>query len=113
MAPEDLAHFKTQFTALAEQIQATLAQTEASEASIAPDNAIGRLTRMEAIQAQAMSAAGRHRLKKRLAQVERALEQIEKGDYGTCVRCGEAIPRGRLEIMPEARLCVTCAARAR
>ena len=40
-----------------------------------------------------------------------ALEQIEQGDYGHCIRCGEAIPRGRLEIVPETRLCVTCAAR--
>lgn len=43
-----------------------------------------------------------------LAQIERALERIERGTYGTCARCGTTIPEARLEAMPEAELCVSC-----
>lgn len=43
-----------------------------------------------------------------LAQIDRALTRIDEGTYGTCARCGAAIPRERLEAVPEAELCVSC-----
>lgn len=43
-----------------------------------------------------------------LAQIERALGRMDDGTYGTCARCGAAIPPERLEAMPEAELCVAC-----
>lgn len=107
----DTAYFKKKLEALAEELEAALAAEDPSKDSIAPDNAIGRLTRMEAIQAQSMNDAAKRRYQKRLRGVKAALEAIEEGTYGTCVRCGDEIPEGRLEIMPESRLCVKCAAR--
>lgn len=44
-----------------------------------------------------------------LRQIEAALERIEKGEYGTCVNCGEPIPERRLEIIPHAARCARCA----
>lgn len=44
-----------------------------------------------------------------IASTDRALERIEKGEYGYCVECGEAISDGRLEARPEAALCINCA----
>lgn len=111
MNEPDLQHFKEQLTRIAAEIEAALRQEDPTKESITPDNAIGRLTRMEAIQAQSMSQEGRRRQQSRLQKIERALERIEKGSYGTCVKCGEEIPKGRLEIMPESALCVKCAAR--
>lgn len=113
MDAADRAYFKAKLEALAEEIAATLARRDAASSSIAPDNAIGRLTRMEAIQAQSISSAGRARLQGRLKQIRRVLAQFDAATYGQCVTCGEAIPRGRLEIMPETRLCVACAQRRR
>jgi len=43
-----------------------------------------------------------------LAEIERALQRMVDGTYGTCARCGESIPAERLEAMPEAELCVAC-----
>ncbi|MCX9192841.1 hypothetical protein C3Y87_15745 [Carbonactinospora thermoautotrophica] len=43
-----------------------------------------------------------------LAEVEAALERIEQGTYGLCESCGEPIAPERLEIVPQARYCVTC-----
>jgi len=109
MTPIDQRAFKPVLEKLRASIDAQLKGDSGADESIRPDNAIGRLTRMEAIQAQSISAAGKARLRKRLPQIDRALKAIEEGTYGTCVSCGEDIPSGRLEIRPESRLCVGCA----
>ena len=44
-----------------------------------------------------------------IASVRRALERIEDGSYGECIRCGNDIAAGRLEARPEAALCIECA----
>ncbi|MCU0652942.1 MAG: TraR/DksA family transcriptional regulator [Candidatus Pacebacteria bacterium] len=49
-----------------------------------------------------------HGLSQRLADVDFALEKIEKGTYGTCDNCGGEIPEDRLEAFPAARLCFVC-----
>ncbi|MFD1214230.1 TraR/DksA family transcriptional regulator [Arthrobacter sp. GCM10027362] len=46
---------------------------------------------------------------KELAEVLEALQRMERGTYGVCERCGNKIPRERLEARPEARFCITCA----
>ena len=45
-----------------------------------------------------------------IASVRRALERIDEGTYGDCVKCGEPIAEGRLQARPEAALCIACAA---
>lgn len=56
------------------------------------------------------SLEGQARLVTReIASTKRALERIERGDYGFCVECGDEISAGRLEARPEAALCITCA----
>lgn len=109
MTPSEQQGFKPLLESLRAEIELQLSDQVASDDSIRPDNAIGRLTRMEAIQAQSISAAGKARLRKRLPQIERALKAIEEGTYGTCVSCGDDIQKGRLEIRPESRRCVACA----
>lgn len=47
-------------------------------------------------------------LQRKMKEVEMALETISKGKYGYCVRCGQQIPFKRLQLIPEARYCVTC-----
>ena len=111
MRENELDEFAEILHRLKDELQSLIATADPTKDSITPDKAIGRLTRMEAIRAQSMSAEGRRRQEKRLTAVQRALERIEKGTYGTCVRCGEPIPKGRLEIMAESAVCVECAAR--
>lgn len=111
MLREEQRAFRPRLEALVEQLESALQEKDASESSIAPDNAIGRLTRMEAIQAHSMNAAARRENQRRLQRARRALERLDAGTYGTCVKCGNDIPAGRLEIMPESLRCVRCAAR--
>ncbi len=45
----------------------------------------------------------------RLQQIDSALDRINQGTYGRCVKCGKEIPQERLEVLPYALMCVTCA----
>lgn len=70
---------------------------------------MGRLSRMDALQAQQIALeAGRRRERQRLA-VEGALKRIESGDYGYCFACGEEISLARLNFDPTITRCVDCA----
>jgi DnaK suppressor protein len=56
-----------------------------------------------------MAVATIERERRTLEQIEAALSQIKKGNYGICVSCGETIPDARLKAIPWARVCVRCA----
>ena len=70
---------------------------------------VGRLSRMDAMQQQAMAAAQSRRRTGRLQAIERALRRIEEDEFGWCEECGEEIPLGRLDLDPTAARCVDCA----
>ncbi len=70
---------------------------------------VGRLSRMDAMQQQAMAAAQARRRAARLGALEAALRRIETDEFGWCETCGEPIPEGRLDIAPCATRCVACA----
>ncbi|MEX0810173.1 MAG: TraR/DksA C4-type zinc finger protein [Dongiaceae bacterium] len=73
---------------------------------------VGRLSRVDALQMQAMAGATeRHRMQQR-ARIAAALTRIETGDYGFCVACGEPIEPKRLESDPAVPTCIGCASRA-
>jgi DnaK suppressor protein len=70
---------------------------------------VGRLSRMDALQSQAMSVETDRRRKVELQQIEAALSRIGDGDYGYCVNCGEAIASKRLALSPTTPVCIDCA----
>ncbi len=76
---------------------------------ISPDNAIGRLTRMEAINSKSINEAALSTAKETLLKLERALVKIDNPDFGLCRACEQPIPPARLMILPETDLCVQCA----
>lgn len=76
---------------------------------IAPDNAIGRLTRMEAINSKSINEAALKKAEDTLAKLERALAKTDNPDFGLCRECEEPIPSARLMVLPETDLCVQCA----
>ncbi len=76
---------------------------------VAPDNAIGRLTRMEAISSQGISEASLNSAQVKLVKLEKALSKVDLPDFGICARCSNPIPQGRIMLMPENVLCVSCA----
>lgn len=75
---------------------------------VAVDSAIGRLTRMDAMQQQSMAKATSRADDRRLGQIVAALDRMARGEYGDCLACGEPIALARLRARPEATLCVRC-----
>lgn len=72
---------------------------------------VGRLSRMDAMQAQAMAVETERRRKVELDRIGAALKRIEDGTYGECVACGEDIDLKRLELDPAVPTCIDCARR--
>lgn len=71
----------------------------------------GRLSRMDALQAQAMAQASERRREAESRRMDQALERMETGDYGYCVSCDEPIGAKRLELDPAVPTCIDCARR--
>ena len=71
--------------------------------------AVGRLSRMDALQNQAMANAQQARRDVEKRQLIAALARMEEGEYGYCEDCGEDIPVKRLELNLVAAKCVKCA----
>jgi len=100
-----------------ERLDQEAAELRAADADTADDRApveldqtqVGRLSRMDAMQQQAMAEAQSRRRTGRLKAIEAALKRIAADDYGWCVECGEEIPLGRLKLDPCATRCVDCA----
>jgi DnaK suppressor protein len=76
---------------------------------VAPDNAIGRVSRMDAINNKAVADAGLRQAEDKLKKLNFALSKIDSDEFGICRRCGGDIPLGRLALMPQSKLCVRCA----
>jgi DnaK suppressor protein len=76
-------------------------------------SAIGRLSRMDAMQAQAMAIATERRRADAIRRIDQALDRLEAGTYGECVNCGEAIAPKRLAFDPAIATCIECASGAR
>lgn len=91
-----------------------LAETGSEAASTVEldQTSVGRLSRMDALQGQAMSLERGRRREIELRKIAAALRRIETGDYGYCVSCDEPIAVQRLEFDPATPLCITCAGKS-
>jgi len=71
---------------------------------------VGRLSRIDAMQVQAMALAQERRRKVERAGIAAALQRIEEGEFGYCIECGDEIAEGRLRNNPTVVKCHECAA---
>jgi DnaK suppressor protein len=76
---------------------------------ISPENAIGRISRMDAINNKSVAEAALREAQSKLQGLEYMLDKIGDKDFGLCAKCQQAIPIGRLMIQPQSRFCVNCA----
>ena len=70
--------------------------------------AVGRVSRMDAMQQQSMAKSTREKASSKLKKVQAALQAISDNDYGYCRKCDELIAFKRLQAQPEAQLCIHC-----
>ena len=75
---------------------------------IAPDDAIGRVSRMDAIVNKSINQEALRKANDKLNKINISLERIDDDDFGTCIQCGTPIPIQRLLLMPGS-ICINCA----
>lgn len=98
-AAEEIAALETEIPRLAELVK-----------PVAPDNAIGRISRMDNIVNQSVVEAQLSKAKVRLTRLREAMKRADEDEeFGLCLDCGDPIPMARLKAMPETGYCVNCA----
>jgi len=91
-------------------LESMSALSEEARAPVTLDQqSVGRLSRMDAMQQQAMAEAQERARKRDLVRIEMAQRRLAEGEYGCCAECGEVIPDKRLAIDPMAEKCIRCA----
>lgn len=109
LTAEQLAELRTELERELARLERSMQGTrEASRPAVLDQSAIGRLSRIDAIQNQQLTAGLHERELARHAQLLDALARFADGTYGRCLTCGRGIPYGRLLVFPEARTCAGC-----
>ncbi len=104
---------KQKLIAMREELKSIADSGDDQAAVVQLDQArVGRLSRMDALQVQAMAKASRQRRAAQLREIDAAIRRIDDGSYGDCERCEEPINPRRLDADPTARLCIDCASRS-
>lgn len=104
------AYFRALITARLQELDKGDARGAQGQQTVELDQqAVGRLSRMDALQNQAMARAGHARRQAERHRFLAALGRLDEGEYGYCDDCGDAIAQGRLELDPAALRCVECA----
>lgn len=103
-------HYRALLEAEREALFAASEDTSADRKPVELDQqSVGRVSRGDAMQVQAMAKAQDARRGARIKMIDAALIRIEEGDYGYCAECGEEIPAKRLDVDPAVPRCVKCA----
>ncbi len=110
MDVEQLKYFEQRLlNEQAELLGVATLMEESAETVTLDQTSVGRVSRMDAMQQQAMALASQERQGHRLQRIKSALERIDDNEYGECLECLHAIPVARLEIDPSIECCVNCA----
>ncbi len=90
------------------QVEERIQELEELTRPEAPDVAIGRVSRMDAINNRSINEAALRQAREKLHRLQHAFEKIDDPSFGVCSRCGGLIPTGRILIMPESTRCMRC-----
>ncbi len=106
----DLNYYRDRLNTLRQQVQKEDEAGEEGAKTVELDQSkVGRLSRMDAMQSQAMAVEAKRRREIRIQRIESALKRIDEGDFGYCTHCGLEIDPKRLEFDPAVLLCIDCA----
>lgn len=109
----DLDHFRRKLETARQALVEEDALAAADRAPVTLDQeSVGRLSRIDAMQMQAMALAQARRRRTKRAAIDAALSRIDDGEFGYCLKCGEEIAPARLEHDPAASTCIECAREA-
>lgn len=106
----DLSHFHELLVQRRAVLQQVVQTGNDAAATVELDQTrLGRLSRMDALQGQAMSQETQRRREQELRRIAQALKRLDDDEFGECLQCGEMIADGRLTIDPSVSLCIGCA----
>jgi DnaK suppressor protein len=109
LTPAQVEELRTELERDLAKLRRTMASTADAARPVELDQtAVGRLSRMDALQNQHLTQELHDRERGREVSLTNALRRIADGTYGRCVACGGAVAYGRLLVMPEARTCAAC-----
>ena len=94
-----------------EETQKDISKLKELTKPISPENAIGRVSRMDAINNKSVNEVALRNAINKLAMLESAIQRISHKDFGLCIRCKNEIPFKRILLMPQSNRCVHCACR--
>ncbi len=104
------ARYRPRIQAELTELGAASAATKADRQPVALDQqSVGRLSRMDAIQNQAMAAGTEARRAARHRALHAALNRLDEGEFGFCTDCGDFIGLARLDLDPSVMRCISCA----
>lgn len=110
MAARNCPQARKTLTGLRDALSATSDQANSNADTVELDQAkVGRLSRMDALQMQAMATETVRRRQIQLRRIDAALVRLDNNEYGLCCECGLDISPGRLDADPAAPLCIDCA----
>jgi DnaK suppressor protein len=107
--PPDHREFRRRLEAELSQVSEMLAQAALSAGTVTLDQAsVGRVSRIDAIQQQAMAIESRERLAVRVRRIEATLNRINAGTFGSCCSCGAGVEPERLQLDATTVFCADC-----
>lgn len=105
----ELAEFERRVATKLEILDERIEEYRELTKPIPPENAIGRVSRMDAINNRSVNEAALRTAEQQKADLLRALERLKDDKFGLCHSCGERIPIGRILLVPGVTRCVKCA----
>ncbi len=109
LSQQQLEELQSLLLATRQDLEAQLLGIDSSTKPVALDQqAVGRVSRIDAIQQQQMAIANQQQTSQLLKRIELALQRIDSGEYGSCIQCDEPIAFARLQAQPFASLCIDC-----
>jgi DnaK suppressor protein len=109
MDEQTIQHLREKIQTLIEKFEKEMTQMEDATKPISPENSIGRISRMDAINNKSVMEASFRSKREKLAKLKMALKKVGEPGFGLCKHCGRTIQEGRLMFMPESDRCVKCA----
>ncbi|NNE30471.1 MAG: TraR/DksA family transcriptional regulator [Saprospiraceae bacterium] len=109
MTAEEKEKLKEKIERSIEEFEEKIVALEANTQPISPENSIGRVSRMDAINNKSVAEAALRNAKRKLSKLQLALKSIDKSGFGLCDRCQQPIAPLRLMFLPESTRCIRCA----
>lgn len=109
MSPEERKQLKKEIKQMIKKITEEVKSLEESSAPVKPENSIGRISRMDAINNKSVVEASLRNRKRKLSKMQVALSKIGDETFGICSQCKKSINPKRIALMPESDRCVRCA----